>query len=192
MTTWWWVRHGPTHARGMTGWTDLPADLSDAAMLQRLAGELPGDAAVVSSDLSRAVATADALQGVRSRLSHEPGLREIHFGTWEGLTAAEIATRDGDSVRRFWETPGDIAAPGGESWNALSARVSAVVARISSLHPGGHVIAVAHFAVILTEVQRALGCTAAQVLARPVPPLSLTRIGWDGASGRGQVDHRLP
>ena len=44
----------------MVGWTDLPADLSDLAALTRLNAHLP-DAPVISSDLSRAVTTADAL-----------------------------------------------------------------------------------------------------------------------------------
>ncbi|MCX8953857.1 histidine phosphatase family protein, partial [Ruegeria sp. NA] len=30
------VRHGPTHAKTMVGWSDLPADLSDTAALRRL------------------------------------------------------------------------------------------------------------------------------------------------------------
>jgi len=33
MTTLWLVRHGPTHAKAMIGWTDLPADLSDAGAI---------------------------------------------------------------------------------------------------------------------------------------------------------------
>jgi broad specificity phosphatase PhoE len=37
----WLVRHGPTHAKGMVGWTDLPADLSDGAALARLNAHLP-------------------------------------------------------------------------------------------------------------------------------------------------------
>lgn len=31
MTRIFWIRHGPTHANGMVGWSDLPADLSDSA-----------------------------------------------------------------------------------------------------------------------------------------------------------------
>ena len=34
MTTFWWVRHGPTHQTAFTGWRDVPADLSDAAALE--------------------------------------------------------------------------------------------------------------------------------------------------------------
>ncbi len=36
MTRFWLVRHGPTHAKAMIGWTDLVADLSDVETLARL------------------------------------------------------------------------------------------------------------------------------------------------------------
>ena len=89
----WLVRHGPTHAKGMCGWTDLPADLSDGAAINRLSLALP-DAPVVSSDLLRARATADALADGRPRLPHEPGLREMRFGDWEMRTHAECEADD--------------------------------------------------------------------------------------------------
>ena len=78
-----WVRHGPTHAKSMVGWSDIPADLSDTARIARLDAFLPRDSVVISSDLIRAVATADAIAGDRHRLQHDPNLREIHFGDWE-------------------------------------------------------------------------------------------------------------
>ncbi|MGL6209472.1 MAG: histidine phosphatase family protein, partial [Paracoccaceae bacterium] len=59
MTRFFWVRHGPTHAKTMVGWTDLPADLSDTAALDRLKATLPQGAVTISSDLIRATATAD-------------------------------------------------------------------------------------------------------------------------------------
>ncbi|HIP23805.1 MAG TPA: histidine phosphatase family protein, partial [Rhodobacteraceae bacterium] len=34
-TSYWFVRHGPTHAKGFCGHTDLPADLSDTAQISR-------------------------------------------------------------------------------------------------------------------------------------------------------------
>ena len=55
MSRFFWVRHGPTHAKTMVGWSDLPADLSDTARLARLSAHLPDGAPVVSSDLVRAV-----------------------------------------------------------------------------------------------------------------------------------------
>ena len=92
MTIWHWVRHGPTHEKNFVGWRDVPADLSDAPRLARLNLHLPDDALLVSSDLMRAVHTADALAlPSRRRLPHEQGLRELHFGAWDGLAAPAAA-----------------------------------------------------------------------------------------------------
>jgi alpha-ribazole phosphatase len=107
MTRLWLVRHGPTHAKTMVGWTDLPADLSDRAGLARLSAHLP-QAPVVSSDLIRAVSTADAL-GPRPRLPHDAGLREIHFGSWEMRSFTEVEAEDPELIRRYWEEPGGVA-----------------------------------------------------------------------------------
>ena len=83
MTRFWWVRHGPTHRKELIGWTDAEADLSDVAELRRLSGHLPPEAPVISSDLLRCRATADAFLGERALLGHLADLREIHFGDWE-------------------------------------------------------------------------------------------------------------
>lgn len=169
----WLIRHGPTHARTLTGWTDLPADLGDTAALARLAAALP-QAPVVSSDLVRAVATADAILGPRPRLPHEPDLREMHFGIWEGLTAAEVEARDPDLSRAFWTDPAAASPPSGEGWQVLSARVLAATTRLLAVHD--ELILVAHFGPILALVQHATGESAAEVMGRSVAPLSLTEI----------------
>jgi broad specificity phosphatase PhoE len=188
MSDWHWVRHGPTHARGMVGWLDLPADLGDAAALARLRAALPGAGVVVSSDLCRATATADALALPQRRLAPARDLRELHFGTWEGRVWDEVAAGAPELSRLFWDRPGDIRAPGGESWNALRARVDACVDRIAAAHPGP-VVAVAHFGVILTQVQRALGLDATAVLRHHIAPLSLTRLCHDGSRWRaGEIN----
>lgn len=182
MSRFFWVRHGPTHARALIGRTDLPADLSDRAALDRLTAFLPEGALVVSSDLRRAVATADAIQATRDRLPHEPSFRELDFGAWEGLPATEVAERWPEESLAYWERPGDTAPPGGESWNAAAARVSAAAARLRAAHPGRDIVAVAHFGVILTQLQRARGCTAYEVLAQRIEPLSVTclTLGHEG------------
>jgi len=187
--TLWWVRHGPTHARTMVGWTDLEADLSDTAALARLSAYLPSDASVVSSDLVRARTTADAIAGSRPRLPDLRDLREIHFGAWENRTFAEIAADDPDGIRAFWEKAGDIRAPGGESWRDLSARVTAAADRLAARC--GNVIVVAHFGAILTQVQRARGVDVQAVFAQPIDNLSVSRLQHDAGRWRADpVNHR--
>jgi len=180
MTEVWLLRHGPTHARGMIGWTDLPADLSDKPALARIATRLP-QVPVVSSDLRRAVTTADAVQGARLRLPHDPALREMHFGAWEGRTHDAAEAEDPALARALWDQPGDIAPPGGESWNALAARSGAALDRLVAAQ--GSLIVVAHFGVILAQVQRARRIPATEAFAQPIANLSLTRLrradgGW--------------
>lgn len=173
MTRLWLVRHGPTHARAMIGWTDLPADLSDTAAIARLAAHLPPDAPVISSDLSRAIATADAL-GPRPRLAHDPALREMHFGAWEQRTFAEIEAEAPDHIRAFWETPGDVRPPGGESWNDLSTRILDALNRLQGV--AADLIVVAHFGPILAALQHAEGVSPEAAFAHRIDNLSVTSL----------------
>lgn len=179
----WLVRHGPTHAKALIGHTDLPADLSDSPALDRLAAALP-DAPIVSSDLARTRATADALARGRPRLPDAPGLREFHYGDWENRP---FDTFDGPLSRAFFETPGDVAPPGGESWNAVEARAVAALGRLTQ---GGDLIVVAHFGVILILWARIAGIAPAAALSQPIAPLSLTRLDWPG--GPAHWVNRIP
>ncbi len=191
MTRLFLVRHGPTHARGMVGWTDLPADLGDSAAIARLSAHLPEDAHVVSSDLIRAIATADAIQGPRPRLPHQRNLREIHFGRWEMRRFPDIEAEDPALARAFWETPGDVRPPGGESWNDTRARVDAAIDRLTAEHRGANLVVVAHFGVILTQVQRALQTTPADVLAHRIDNLSVTELALDATGWTVvRINHR--
>ncbi len=186
MTRLWLVRHGPTHAKSMVGWSDLPADLSDTAAIARLRDYLP-DAPVVSSDLSRATATADAL-APQHRLPHNPALREIHFGAWELRKFSEVEAEDPDTIRAFWEQPGLIAPPGGESWNMVRARVDDA---IDSYLTHDNLIVVAHFGAILTQVQRALGIDAYAAFSHKIDNLSVTDLCNDQGQWQvGRINHR--
>jgi alpha-ribazole phosphatase len=176
MTVWHWVRHGPTHEKAFVGWRDVPADLSDTARIARLSDFLPNDAIIVSSDLRRASATADAIASNRTRLAPAPDLREFNLGAWDGLHFDAVAARDPDLSRAYWETPGDIAPPQGESWNQVANRVAGFVDRTTQLHPDGHIIAVAHIGVILTQIQRASGQSAFETLGHTIENLSVSRI----------------
>jgi alpha-ribazole phosphatase len=184
MSDWYWIRHGPTHAKGMVGWTDLPADLSDTKTLAALDKYLPDDALVVSSDLQRTIKTADALQQKRNRLDHEPDLREIHFGDWEERNWREISSSHPQLSEQFWTVPGDIQAPGGESWNQSADRVSRKVDQLAVVHWAQPVIAVAHFGVILTQVQRAAKISATSALAYKIDNFSLTHLKVEGGVWR--------
>lgn len=181
------VRHGPTHAKTMVGWSDIPADLSNKDAIARLRNYLP-DAPVVSSDLIRASATADTLNP-KVRLSHDKNLREINFGDWELRSFAEVETEDPKTIRAYWETPGHTAPPNGESWNAVRQRVDGAIDGYVQ-QDFDDLIVVAHFGVILTQVQRALGIGAYQAFSHRIDNLSVTvlEIGTAGWSAT-KINH---
>lgn len=190
MTTWHWVRHGPTHEKAFVGWRDVPADLSDSALIARLDRHLPRDALLISSDLVRATATADAIAGSRKRLAHCRAFREFDFGEWDGLRFSEVAARDPELSRAYWENPGDAAPPGGESWHDGARRVGTAVDVISAANRGAHIVAVAHFGVILTQVQRALGKSPAETLGQKIDNFSVTTLTMtDGAWQAVAINH---
>ncbi|EEB86386.1 phosphoglycerate mutase family protein [Roseobacter sp. GAI101] len=177
------MRHGPTHEKTLVGWRDVPADLSDIEQIARLSAHLPDDALVVSSDLIRAIATADVLaHQTRNRLPHEPGFRELDFGIWDGLHAKDVSEQHPELSRAYWTTPGDVAPPNGESWNQAARRINTAVDRLNAAHPDAHIIAVAHFGAILTQVQRALDVGPKDAMAHKIDNLSATEIhfGKDG------------
>lgn len=184
MSRLWLVRHGPTHAKTMVGWTDLAADLTDSAAIARLNAHLP-QAPVISSDLSRAISTGDVIRD-RPRLPHDPDLREIHFGAWEMRGFAEIEAETPDHIRAFWETPGDVRAPGGESWHDLSRRVGAALGRLAQ-QP--EVIVVAHFGPIVAAIQLAGGLSPAEALSHRIDNLSVTRLDLGAAPQVHRINH---
>ena len=91
------------------------------AVAARLAGRQP--AALVTSDLPRAVETAEVIaEATGLRPSLDAGLREVDVGSWSGLTREEAELSDPDGyarwdVRREWlERRRDLrpdAPPGG-------------------------------------------------------------------------------
>lgn len=125
-----------------------------AKMLRRLRPER-----IVSSDLKRARATADALASLTGAdVTVDPRLRETSYSCWEGLTAAEIDER-WPGARDAWRAGGD-ARPGGDG--ELRAEVGARVAEALSEHvadlpPGALLVAASHGGAVSSGIQTMLG-----------------------------------
>lgn len=98
-------------------------------------GREPADYAYVSSPLVRARETMELL---RKSLGLDPAifdvdarLAEIAYGTWEGLTLQEVEARDPGVLERRERDKWDFAAPGGESYRQVAARVAAWYATVT-------------------------------------------------------------
>ena len=188
----WWVRHGPTHAKCFLGSSDWPADLSDTDQLARLDAALPRGGVLVSSDLIRSSATADRLHQGRTRLADLSDLREFDFGDWEERTFKDVSQTDPELSRAFWDSPGDLTAPGGESWNMVSTRVEAAVQKLIAEHAGEDIIAVAHMGVIMTQIARCPGMTPYKAMGYEIDNLSITMIERDAEEMRLRLVNDCP
>ena len=114
-----------------------------AALGLRLAGETL--TAIYASDLKRAWQTASTIALHHTcPLIPEPRLREMDFGTWQGLTYDEIQEKDRQNLEA-WEADRLLnSPPGGESLNQFSSRVEAVFKAIMHTHTDETVLLVAH------------------------------------------------
>jgi glucosyl-3-phosphoglycerate phosphatase len=143
-------RHGQTAWNlqdRFQGHTDVeldPVGLDQAARAARLLAALKPHA-IVSSDLLRARATAEALARLADLpVREDPRLRETFGGTWQGLTVDEIRTMDADAYSR-WRAGEDVPAGGAESRTDVAARVGpAVLDAVSPVPAGECVVVVTH------------------------------------------------
>jgi len=157
------VRHGETEWNAglrFQGHRDVPLSPRGVEQARALAARLAGEhfAAVYASDLGRAVETAAVIAAPHNLpVRRLPGLREINFGAWEGLTVNEIRARYDEELRRWWEQPADTRIPGGETLAEVAVRVSAAVKEIVAAHPDRQVLVVCHGGPIQVIVSTVLG-----------------------------------
>ena len=136
------VRHGQTDwnlEHRVQGHTDTPLNAAGIEQARALAESLAAVplVAVYSRDLARARDTAAEVARVHGlEVALDRDLREKNFGSWEGMTDAEIAVRFPHAVRGRW---GD-----GEATEEVAERAVAAMGRIRALHPAGPVLVVAH------------------------------------------------
>ena len=151
------IRHAETeqNAGGVVqGRADNPLSDLGRRQIAALGAALAGEpiAAVYSSPLGRALATAEAVAephalGVRC----DADLAEMDIGAMEGLSSAELRARHPEFLQAwFSEQAGSVPMPGGESLEQVQARASAALRRIVAAHGGETVAVVSHNFLLLT------------------------------------------
>lgn len=130
------VRHGESTWNAqhrICGWTDAPLTARGRAQAEALRPLLRAQrfAKVWASDLSRAAETARLAYGEPDGL--DARLREVGFGELEGAVWTELSEAQKAGLKTF--TALDL--PGGETFAALDARLSAFV---DELGAGRHLI----------------------------------------------------
>jgi broad specificity phosphatase PhoE/ribonuclease HI len=158
------VRHGQTELnaqRRYSGRADVALSETGrlqarktAARLTAMAGQV---AAIITSPLSRCTETADEFAATLGDgpVLVEPDLTECDFGEWEGLTFAEVRERWPERLDEWLASP-SVAPPGGESFEAVTARVRPVVSTLLEDYPGKTIIVVSHVTPIKLILRDAL------------------------------------
>ncbi len=122
------VRHGATdwnQAKSIQGQLDTPLNAAGRAQAALAAQRLTqvGATALYSSDLLRAYETAQIIgRETGLRVIQKPGLREMHFGAWQGLSSAQIQARDPERYAARRACPYEVPPPGGETWRRFYER----------------------------------------------------------------------
>jgi broad specificity phosphatase PhoE len=164
------VRDDPLSAHGQTQATQLAEALAVLPV-----------AAVYSSPLQRAYQTAMAIAARHAlEVQTVDELCECSFGTWEGLSRAEVIARSPEDAQRLsaWERDTSISPPEGESFEALRQRVCTAVNRLAQLHPGQAIALVSHVGPIKILLCAALDAPTSSIFRIFLDPATISVVDW--------------
>ncbi|MCX4514763.1 histidine phosphatase family protein [Streptomyces sp. NBC_01619] len=172
--TLWCAAAGPAVREARFG--DGPLDARGSGEARTAAAALPPFSACFRGPSVRCGQTAQAL-GLAA--TAEERLRDLDFGTWQGLTLSEVAAGHPEALAAWATDPG--AAPhGGESVRTLCGRVGGWMDALGE--DAGRVLAVVEPAVVRAAAVHALAAPLTAFGRVDVPPLSALTL--TGRSGR--------
>ncbi|WP_353709020.1 bifunctional RNase H/acid phosphatase [Cellulosimicrobium sp. ES-005] len=152
--------------------------------------DLPRPTTIVASPMVRAQETARAVgRRLGVHVTTDDRFAEVDFGEWEGLTAAEVNAAWPGRLHA-WHTTGTTAAPGGESYADVGARVwHGLQDLVDTLLPGAGpagrtAVVVGHAVQVRAAIGTAIGAPPSQWSRVRVPPasVSILRLWADGTS----------
>ncbi len=155
------IRHAETEMAGrFCGHADPVLSARGRAQLAPLAQQLSAQKfkRIYSSDLQRAIATAQAI--TEGPIELRPALREISFGRWEGLTWEEIEAMDPEYATKWMDEYPRLPAPSGETFDVFEKRVLEEISHLLQ-HPGP-IAVVAHAGVLRVVLRHLCGCTESE------------------------------
>ncbi len=151
------VRHARTELAGrFCGHSDPPLDEEGQKQLPHLNQQLSTKefTRVFSSDLLRTRQTAESIAAPRGmEVQFRSNLREIAFGSWEGLTWDELMAREPETAQHWLDHYPNEKAPGGESFELFRSRIRQEITAIADDARGAVAVVVTHAGVIRTFLQ---------------------------------------
>ncbi|HWR28537.1 MAG TPA: histidine phosphatase family protein [Negativicutes bacterium] len=163
MITIFFIRHGQTlwnKEFKYQGHSDIELSEEGLQQANRVALRLRREpfSAIYSSDLSRAVVTAEKVAQYHS-LPVVPmsEFREVGFGEWEGLKYDQICAGWSAEIEKFFRFPSQVEIPGGESFHGVQKRTNEGLEVLRQRHDGECIAVVTHGGAIRTMLCSALG-----------------------------------
>jgi alpha-ribazole phosphatase len=97
-------------------------------------------------------------------VAFDQNLQELHFGRWEGQSAAALMETDAEALGLFWADPYSFTPPQGEPVAEFSERVRVAVARLQAAYAGERVLLISHGGVMRLLLAQARGLPREQLL----------------------------
>jgi probable phosphoglycerate mutase len=157
------IRHGETEwnvAGREMGHLNSPLTPAGVSQGQAIARRLQRSRvhALYSSDLGRAVQTAEIIRSVIGLTPVlQPDLRERHMGVFQGLLLVEIPARFPDVYARYRSAGHFADIPEGESASARRERSVRAMTAIAEAHPDQSVVVVTHAGFLTGFLEHVLG-----------------------------------
>jgi len=146
------IRHGETDLnlkKRYCGFLDIDINGRGRKQAGKLCKRLTGEKVdkVYSSDRKRAVQTAKIIFK-KTKIEKISGLREMHFGIFEGLTYKQIMKKYPLVYTRWLKQPYSLTIPKGEGLPGFKKRVLAALTKVIRLNKNKTIAVVAHGGVI--------------------------------------------
>jgi broad specificity phosphatase PhoE/ribonuclease HI len=134
--------------------------------------------ALVASPVRRTHESAEILGEILGhKIEFEEDIAEMEFGTWDGLTFADVQEQFPDELSA-WMGNLEHAPGGGESFRSVADRVLLGRDRIVTAYEGQTVLVVSHVTPIKTLVADALGAPLEALFRMELSPASVTVISY--------------
>jgi len=182
------IRHGETAwnvDRRVQGQIDIPLNATGEIQALAAGRGLAAEkfAAVYSSDLQRAIATATAVLP-RGPIVAKADLRERHFGVLQSFTMKEAEILHPEVCRRHVARDPHYDLDGGESMDLFARRVMAALDELAQHHVGQTVLVVTHGGVLDIVYRIATGRGLGAQRDFPVPNAAFNWLERDAAVWR--------
>ena len=137
-----------------------------------------------ASPVRRTRESAEIVAEVLARpVLEEPGFAEMEFGTWDGLSFAEVGERDRAGLDAWLASLDEPAGGSGESLREVRTRVLAGLERVLDAHRGATLVVVSHVTPIKVIVAEALGAPLESVFALELSPAAVSVVTYHPAVG---------